>query len=352
MLDTMNVTINRSQNSRISELDFENIKFGKLYSDHMFSSFYNGESWENAEILPFQPLTMSPANLTLHYGQSVFEGMKAYKNAEGEVLLFRPLENFKRMNISAKRMCLAEIPEELFMNGLLELLDLDRDWVPNLEGTALYIRPFIFATDEYIGIRPSDTFKFMIITSPAGIYYSNRVRVKIETHYSRAVEGGTGFAKASGNYGGSLYPAKLAQEQGYDQLIWTDAKEHKYIEESGTMNVMFLINDTLVTPPIGDTILNGITRDSVLTLARDWGMRVEERNLSVEELIEASENGILQEAFGVGTAVTIASIRQIGHNGKDYTLPEKNALAAKILKTLDGIKTGKLEDKFNWTMKV
>jgi len=352
MLDTINIEVNKTQNSRISELDFHNLKFGQIYSDHMFSSWYNGKTWDDIEIVPFENLSLSPANVTLHYGQSVFEGMKAYKNAEGEVLLFRPMDNFRRINISAKRMCLQEVPEEIFMNGLLELIDVDRDWVPDEEGTSLYVRPFLFATDEYIGIRPSNTFKFIIITSPAGIYYKRPVRVKIETHYSRAVEGGTGFAKACGNYGGSLYPAKLAQEQGYDQLIWTDAKEHRFIEESGTMNVMFLIDDTLITAPIGDTILNGITRDSVLTLARDWQLNVEERKLSVEELIDASESGMLQEAFGVGTAVTIASIKQIGYNGKDYTLPDQMTLAQKFLKTLNGIKTGKLEDKFSWMLKV
>jgi len=245
-------------------------------------------------------------------------------------------------------MCLAQLPEDLFMGGIRELIDLDRAWVPGNDGTSLYIRPFIFATDEYIGIKPSRNFKFLIITCPAGAYYSKPVRVKIETHYSRAVEGGTGFAKAAGNYAGALYPAKLAQEEGYDQLIWTDAIHHDTIEESGTMNVMFLIGDKLVTAPLGDTILNGITRDSVLTLARDWGIEVEERKLKVDELIAAAESGELKEAFGTGTAATIASICEIGHGSENYRLPESMTLASRLRQTLEGIKTGKIDDKFGW----
>lgn len=348
MIDTQNIIINKASVSRISELDINNIQFGRLYSDHMFMADFDGQSWKNSEITPFKNISLSPANVTLHYGQSVFEGMKAYKYKETDVALFRPLDNFKRLNISAERMCLAQLPEDLFMGGIRELIDLDRAWVPGNDGTSLYIRPFIFATDEYIGIKPSRNFKFLIITCPAGAYYSKPVRVKIETHYSRAVEGGTGFAKAAGNYAGALYPAKLAQEEGYDQLIWTDAIHHDTIEESGTMNVMFLIGDKLVTAPIGETILNGITRDSVLTLARDWGIEVEERKLKVDELIAAAESGELKEAFGTGTAATIASICEIGHGSENYRLPESMTLAARLRQTLEGIKIGKIEDKFGW----
>lgn len=348
MIDTYNININKISNSRISELDQDNIQFGRLYTDHMFMVDFNGDTWQNAKIIPFGNLSLSPANVTLHYGQSIFEGMKAYKHATGDVSLFRPLDNYKRLNISAERMCIQQIPEDVFMGGLLELINLDRDWVPENEGTSLYIRPILFATDEYIGIRPSNSFKFMIIASPAGPYYTKPVRVKIETFYSRAIEGGTGYAKASGNYGGALYPAKIAQKQGYDQLIWTDAKTHGFIEEAGTMNVMFLIGDTLVTAPVGDTILNGITRDSVLTLARDWGIKVEERKLSVKELITAAETGELKEAFGTGTAASIASINEIGFEDKDYSLPQSRTLSEKINTTLLDIKTGKVEDKFDW----
>ncbi len=352
MIDTFEISVSKVAESRLSKVDFDGIKFGRDYSDHMcMADFYDGK-WHDIRIVPFAPLTISPANVSLHYGQSVFEGMKAYKNADGEVLLFRPTVNSHRINISAKRMCLAEIPEEIFMGGLLELIALDRDWVPDREGTSLYIRPLLFAMDEYIGIKPSDTFRFMIITCPAGAYYGRPVKVKIETHYTRAAEGGVGYAKAAGNYGSSLYPAKLAQEKGYDQLIWTDAISHEYVEESGTMNVLFIIDDVLVTAPTSDTILKGVTRDSILTLARDHGLKVEERKLRVTELIDAAASGKLQEAFGAGTAATIASISNIGCEESDYKLPDEMPWAKRFTTWLDEIKTGKVEDTYGWTMKV
>jgi branched-chain amino acid aminotransferase len=280
--------------------------------------------------------------------------MKAFKSADGAVSIFRPLDNWKRLNISAERMCMPSIPEEIFMEALETLIDLDRDWVPSLDGSSLYIRPFMFSADEYIGIRPSQNFTFMIINCPVGPYYSTPVKVKIETHYSRAIDGGTGYAKAGGNYGGALYPAKLAQDQGYHQLIWTDGKTHQYIEESGTMNVMFVIGDTLVTPALGDTILRGITRDTVLNVARHWGMKVEERKLSVTELVEGLKSGNVKEAFGAGTAATIAHIELIGHEGKDYVLPpiEKREFANKVFAELEGIKRGTRPDPFGWIHKI
>lgn len=354
MIDTLTIDITKTQQSKLSEVDFNNIEFARVYSDHMFISKFRNESWGTNKIVPYGALTVSPATPAIHYGQSIFEGMKAYRSSEGEILLFRPLDNFNRLNISAERMCMPHVSEEVFMEGLNELIKLDEQWVPGLEGTSLYIRPFLFSADEYIGIRPSENFDFMIITCPVGAYYNKPVRVKIETKYARAVEGGTGYAKAGGNYGGSLYPAKLAQEKGYHQLIWTDGKEHKYIEEAGTMNVLFVIDDVLVTAPTGDTILKGITRDSVLTLARDWGIKVEERRLEVAELINALKAGRVKEAFGAGTAATIAHIATIGHNGVDYDLPEKpeNALSNRILTELDNIRTGKKEDKYGWVYKV
>ncbi len=353
MVDTLNIDINKTAKSRIQEVDFTNIPFGKVYSDHMFVADFEGGQWKNFRIKPYEPLQLSPANATLHYGQSVFEGMKAYKNEAGEVLVFRPKANFLRLNKSAERMCIPQISEEMFMQGLDELLKLDQDWVPDLPNTSLYIRPFIFAADDYIGIRPSDTYRFMIFTCPVGAYYSEPVKVKIETKYSRAAAGGTGAAKAAGNYAGSLYPAMQAHKQGYHQLIWTDALTHQYIEESGTMNVMFVIGDTLLTSPAGDTILAGITRDSVLTLAREWGYKVEERKVSVKEVMEAIEAGTLKEAFGTGTAATIAQIAVIGHEGKDHTLPavEGREFSNRVLKSLDEIKTGRAEDKWNWVHK-
>jgi branched-chain amino acid aminotransferase len=280
--------------------------------------------------------------------------MKAYAGTNGETLIFRPLDNWKRMNISADRMCMPAIPDELFMEGLSTLLDLDKKWIPATPGSSLYIRPFLFSADEYIGIRPSLDFTFMIIMSPVSSYYSAPVKVKIETHYTRAVEGGTGFAKAGGNYGGAIYPSKLAQQKGYDQLIWTDGREHKYIEESGTMNVMFVIDQVLVTPQLSDSILAGITRDSVLQLARHWGMKVEERKVTVNELMEGLENGKVTEAFGAGTAATIAHIEMIGHEGKNYSLPpvDQREFSNRVYQALEDIKHGQVPDPFGWMMKI
>lgn len=354
MVDTQNIQISKTPQSRLSEVDFNNIPFGRVFSDHMFIADYDGKSWKNLRIEPYQPLQMSPANSALHYGQSIFEGMKAFKNKEGEVVVFRPLDNFRRLNISAERMCIPQLPEDVFMNALTELLRLDKQWVPGIENTSLYIRPFIFAADDYLGIRPSDTYKFMIFTCPVGAYYSEPVRVKIETNYSRAATGGTGFAKAAGNYAASLLPAQKAQAQGYQQLLWTDAKSHQFIEESGTMNVMFIIDGTLITAPVGDTILAGITRDSVLTLAREWGYKVEERRVAVQEIVEAAQQGRLQEAFGTGTAATIAQIISIGHEDQDYQLPPAagREFSNRVFKAMNDIKLGTEADKWGWIYKV
>lgn len=354
MLDTLDISIRKVQNSRINEVDFSNIPFGRVYSDHMFIADYKDGQWSDLRIVPYENLSMAPASSVIHYGQSVFEGLKAYKNKNGKAVVFRPDANAKRLNKSAERICIPEVPEELFMQAMTELLNLDKDWIPSRANTALYIRPFVFAMDDYIGIKPSEKYRFMIITCPVGAYYSEPVKVKIETEFTRAAKGGTGYAKAAGNYAGSLYPARLAQKQGYHQLVWTDATEHKYIEESGTMNIMFVINDTLITPEVSTTILKGITRDSVLTLARDWGMKVEERRISVKEIIEAAKNGTLQDAFGAGTAATIAHIALIGYDGVDYKLPpiEERKFSNKVLKALDAIKLGEAEDKFDWLFKL
>jgi branched-chain amino acid aminotransferase len=355
MIETLSINVTKVSKSRIEEVDFDNIPFGKVYSDHMLVADYIDGEWRNSQIIPYGNISLSPGTSAIHYGQSVFEGMKAYKSINNEIAVFRPLDNFKRLNQSARRMCIPEIPEDLFMAGLSELLKIDKDWIPKKPGTSLYIRPFVFATDEYIGIRPSDTYKFIIFTCPVGAYYSEPVKVKIETQYSRAFEGGTGYAKAAGNYAAALYPAKLAHEKGYHQLIWTDGKTHEYVEESGTMNVMFIIGDTLITAPTtGETILAGITRDSVLTLAREWGLKVEERKVAVKEVIEAIQKGTLKEAFGTGTAATIAQIAVIGHEEIDYELPpvEQREFSRKVLKALDEIKTGVGEDKYNWVYKV
>lgn len=251
-------------------------------------------------------------------------------------------------------MCMPELPEEIFLGGLRELLKLDQQWVPDRAGTSLYIRPYMIATDEYIGVRPSQTYRFMIFTGPVGAYYSKPVRVKVEKKFSRAADGGTGAAKTAGNYAGSLYPAELAAKEGYDQLIWTDAKHHEYIEEAGTMNLMMVIDNTLITPPTSGSILQGITRDSILTLARDWGMDVEVRKVSVTEIMQAIEQNRLQEAFGAGTAATVAHIQAIGNDGVDYELPavEQREFSNKVLKELDNIKYGRAEDPHGWIMKI
>jgi branched-chain amino acid aminotransferase len=354
MVETLKIEIEHVKRSRLPEVDFTNLPFGKVYSDHMLMADFRNGSWGGFRILPYGHIPVSPATPAIHYGQSIFEGMKAYHSSSGEAMVFRPLDNLKRLNISAERMCMPVLPEELFMEGLTMLIDTDRRWIPSQEGASLYIRPFMFSADEYIGIRPSQDFTFMIILSPAGAYYSTPVRVKIETHYTRAVQGGTGYAKAAGNYGGSIYPSKLAQDQGYHQLIWTDGKAHQYIEESGTMNVMFVIDNTLVTPALSDSILAGITRDSVLKLARHWGMNVEERKISVKELVDALEQGRVKEAFGAGTAATIAHIEVIGHEGVDHRLPpvEKREFANKVYKELEAIKRGTKPDPFGWVVKM
>ncbi|MBL4704450.1 MAG: branched-chain amino acid aminotransferase [Flavobacteriales bacterium] len=352
--ETLEIKIQKVADSRLQDVDFDNLPFGKVFSDHMFIMEYREGKWEQARIEGYRALSMTPAMSVLHYGQAVFEGMKAYRNSDNEVLLFRPEDNAKRLNQSAERMCMPEIPVELFMEGLTKLIDIDRDWVPQNPGSALYIRPFMIAIDEYVGIRPSDTYAFIIFTCPVNQYYSEPLNVKIEEEYTRAAPGGVGAAKAAGNYAASLYPAKLAQDQGFRQLIWTDAIEHKYIEESGTMNVCFIIGDKLITPKSSDTILSGITRNSVTRVAKEWGLTVEERKVTVEEIVEAMENGTLKDCFGAGTAATIAQIASINYRGKDYALPEvkQRDFSNKVYAYLDDLKNGRIEDPFGWTVRI
>ncbi|MDF2449339.1 MAG: branched chain amino acid aminotransferase apoenzyme [Bacteroidota bacterium] len=354
MIANADIKIEKTAHSRVKDYDVNDVPFGKCFSDHMFVAEYANGKWEKSYITPYRDIPMSYAMSALHYGQAIFEGMKAYKSESGEVSIFRPLENFKRMNKSAIRMAMPEVPEEIFMGGLIELLKLDAAWVPTSETGSLYIRPFLIATDEAIGVKASDTYKFVIITCPAGKYYSEPIKVLIETNYIRAVQGGVGFVKAAGNYGRSLYPTKLAQQKGYQQVIWTDGATHSYLEESGTMNLMFVIGDSVVTPALGDTILAGITRDSVLALAKDWGMKVEERKISINEVLEAHEAGTLKEAFGVGTAATIAQIIGIGHVDNYYPLPpvEERKFSNKVDETLRNIRKGKADDNHNWMFKV
>lgn len=352
--DTVSIKVQKTAKSRINELDFNNLSFGKVFSDHMFMADYKNGQWGDAQIVPYGPVLMSPSTSALHYGQAIFEGMKAYKNEKGDVALFRPLDNHKRINISADRMCMPNITQEYFLEGLRKLIQMDQAWIPTAAGASLYIRPFIIGTDEFIGVKPSDTYRFYIFTSPSGVYYNKPVKVLVETNFIRAVEGGVGYVKASGNYGRSLFPTKLAQQRGYDQIIWTDARNHRYLEESGTMNLMFVIDDVLITAPLGDTILAGITRDSVLTLARDWKMKVQERKISIDEVIDAHKKGTLDEAFGTGTAATIAPISQIGFEGKDYILPDTKGriFSNRVAQELENIRKGRSEDIHNWMYKI
>lgn len=348
--DTLNISLSRSSSSRLAETDFENLPFGKNFSDHMLVADYEGGEWKNFQIMPYGEIGMSPAISALHYGQAFFEGLKAYKHADGRVALFRPDKNGERFNKSAERLCMPELPVELFVQSIAALVDIDRDWVPGKENHTLYIRPFMFATDPYLGVTPSSTYKYIVLTGPVGPYFSKNLKVKIETEYSRASDGGFGFAKAAGNYGGAMLPAKKAMEQGFDQLIWTDARDHAYIEELGAANVMFMIDGTVVTPSTRDTILKGVTRDTVLQLVRKWGIPVEERRVSVAEVIEGIKQGRVSDAFGVGTAATIAPIAEIGLGDELYTLPEasERVFSNRVFDTLNKIRYGLAEDEFGW----
>jgi branched-chain amino acid aminotransferase len=353
--DTISIKIEKTTNSKIKDVDWENLPFGKVFSDHILEMDYSDGRWHEPVIKPFQALSLHPATSAIHYGQSIFEGMKANRAENGDILLFRPDMNAKRFAESSERLCMPTIPESVFTELVRKIVEVDKDWIPNKEGYSLYIRPFMFATDDFIGIKPSDTYKFMIFTCPVGVYYSNPVNVKIEEFYTRAARGGVGRAKTAGNYAASLYPAKKGQEEGFHQLVWTDGIEHKYIEESGTMNIVFVIDGKLITPSEdSDTILRGVTKRSVVEIAQHWGVEVEERKVTVAEIIEAAKDGSLEDAFGAGTAATIAPIAKIGYRGEVYDLPpvESRTISNKIKNYLSDVKTGKVEDTMNWCLKV
>jgi branched-chain amino acid aminotransferase len=354
MIDILPIRTQTTTASRLAQVNLSQLEFGKVFSDHMFVVDYRNGEWQESQIVPYGDMAVSPANSALHYGQAIFEGMKAYHQADGGVSLFRPLDNWARFNASAERMCMPTVPEELFMQGLRELIKLDTPWVPTDAGSALYIRPFMFGTDGLLGVRPSDTYRFMIITCPVGLYFSKPLRVRFEQKYVRSAEGGAGYAKNAGNYGAAMYPTKVAQNEGYNQLIWTDASQHQYVEESGTMNAIFVIDGKVVTPALSTSILDGITRRSVLALARDMGLTVEERKVGSREVMDALAAGKLQEAFGVGTAATIAPIATIGYEGHDYDLPATDATAfsKRVSAALDAIRTGEGADPHNWMVRV
>jgi branched-chain amino acid aminotransferase len=354
MVATMDISISRAERSKLQDLNFENLPFGKYFTDHMLEADFENGEWKNVEIKPYQPLLLSPSLAALHYGQSIFEGIKAYKNKKGEAFIFRPIENFKRFNISSGRMEMPPIPEEIFMEGMRRLIELDKNWIPDKPDHSLYIRPLMFASDEVLGVRPSSNYKFIIILSPTGPYYSAPMRLYVEEKYVRAVEGGVGYAKAAGNYGSAMYATAEAKRHGYDQVLWTDALEHKYVQECGMMNVFFILGNKAVTPGLDQgTILNGVTRNSTITLLKEMEFVVEERAISINEVIEAFKSGMNVEAFGTGTAATISLISEMKYKDFIMKFDVSNFKTAPSLKTwMTDIKEGKSEDKFDWMWKV
>lgn len=351
---TTTIPVERIKQSRISSVDFNNLGFGNHIADHMLVADYKNGAWGQPAVMPFGELPMTPAILALHYGQAIFEGMKAFKNKQGDIVIFRPKRHYQRLLKSLERMCMPAMEEDFFINSLCAVIEADAQWVPTSEGSSLYLRPVVFATESRLGVKISDEYKFVVLTSPVGPYFTKPVRVKVEETYVRAAEGGTGFAKCAGNYGGAFYPTQLAREQGFDQVLWTDAKEHKYIDESGAMNVMFVLNGKLVTPKLSSSLLDGVTRDSILTLADSLGMAKEERRVSVAELQEAFTKGTLTEAFGVGTAAVVSPIAIINIGGKDYSLPADSAASfqQRVKKKLNDIRTGLEPDMHGWNYKV
>ena len=354
MQQIQDIIVRKIKKSRINEVDFSKLEFGKYVSDHMLiCDYYDGE-WQSPQVVPFANLSLSPTTLALHYGQSVFEGMKAFRMKDGSINIFRIDKHYDRLVKSLERMCMQVPLKEIFMKGMMELVATDNAWVPNENGSSLYIRPFVFASEAKFGVKVSDEYRFIIFTGPVGPYYAKPLRVKVEREYIRAAKGGTGFAKCAGNYGGAFYPTQLARESGFDQVLWTNAIENKYIEESGTMNVMFVIDGKLVTPSLSDSILDGVTRDSLIQLAKDKGVVTEERRISTDELVTAFRNNMITEAFGAGTAAVVAPINLIHIDGVDYKLPfyNINSLMNQLKQQLEDIRTGRAEDVYGWNYKI
>jgi len=349
---TTTIPITRTTHSRLTEELRETSPFGTNYSDHMFVADWHDGQWHNARIVPFGPMSFSPALTAFHYGQALFEGFKAHHTSDGRVAIFRPMANHARLNRTAERLAMPEIPESIFREGLVELIRTDRDWVPHRDGGSLYIRPVYFGTDDSLMVHAANRYCFVIFTSPGGPYFSQPIRLLAEETYVRAFPGGTGAAKSAGNYAGGLLAAKLAQAKGYHNVMWLDGKERRYIEESGVMNIMFVIKGVAITPPLSGTILPGVTRDSVLTLLRDLKCPVEERAITVEEIAAAHAAGTLQEAFGIGTAAIIAPIACIGYQGHDLAIPAgaADSLAARLRTKLVAIQTGHEPDPHNWLL--
>lgn len=342
--------INQATESRIAQVDFDHLVFGTQFTDHMLVCHYENGAWQEMEIKPYGPFTFTPAMHTLHYGQALFEGQKAYYRQDGEIGIFRLDMNAKRMNHSARRLFMPEFPEDQFMEGIQKLIEIDRAWVPKNPDHSLYLRPFMFGSSEFVAARPSERYTFCVIMSPVGPYYAGDVKVKVEEEYTRSATGGVGSTKCAGNYGGAFYPTNEARKEGYTQVIWTDHKNHELIEESGTMNIGMIIDGTFITPPLSDRILAGVTRDSILKLLRDRDfMPVEERPIKITELIAAAKEGRLQEVFGMGTAAVVSQISTIGYRGTDFNIPTpRDGYAMQIKKMLTDIRSGAEQDPYGW----
>ncbi|MCW3467803.1 branched-chain amino acid aminotransferase [Chitinophaga nivalis] len=348
------IKVTKTAHTRVGEVDFNNLAFGKMYADHMLVADFDGKEWTNAAILPFQNLSVSPSNAAWHYGQAIFEGIKAYKDPQENPMIFRPYDNYRRFNLSAERMGMPEVPEWLFIGGLDLLIDMDRNWIPTSAGSSLYLRPFMIAADEFIGVRPSDTYKFAIINSPSGPYFNKPIRLLVQDKYVRAFPGGVGYAKAAGNYGGTMYPTMQARKEGYDQILWVDGYEHKYLQECGTMNVFAIIGNTAITPDLTQgTILEGVTRASVIDILKDMGLEVEERPISIDEIVAAHKAGTLREVFGTGTAASVAYVEALDYRDTQIRLDTTTyKTGAEVISRLDAIRTGRAEDARGWNYRV
>ncbi len=348
----IHLPVRRTASSRLAEMDLDNLIFGKTFSDHMVVIDYDGQAWVNARIEPFGPISMHPGTSALHYGQAIFEGMKAYQHVDGRIALFRPEMNIRRLNRSAARMAMPEVPEDLMLQALRELVLLDRNWIPDREGSSLYIRPLMYASDAFIGIRVSDTYRLIIMTSPASVYYPKPVEVLVAQKYVRAFRGGTGAAKAAGNYGATMMPLRMAREKGFDQLLWLDGTSFQAIHEIGTMNIFFAFRDKVVTPSTDEgTILEGVTRDSIIHLLRDRGIVVEEREITMDEVVAAYEDGSLMEMFGSGTAATVAQISRMGYRDRDFLFDaSRRNLSNSIKDELAALRSGAAVDRFGWNL--
>lgn len=348
------IKITKAATSKIGSTDFEKLPFGRFFTDHMLIADYADGKWGIPEIVPYGPISFDPSLVALHYGQSIFEGIKAYRLNDGSTAIFRPFQNHKRFNKSAHRMEMPAVQEELFIGGMKALLQLEEAWIPSKKDHAMYVRPFMFGTDELLGVTASSKYRFMILLSPVGPYYAAPMRIYVEEKYVRAVPGGVGYAKTAGNYAASLHPAAMAKAKGYDQVLWTDAFEHRFVQECGTMNVFFVLDGKLITPGLeSGTILEGVTRDSTIVLAKDMGLTVEEREISVDELLEGYRAGKLTEAFGAGTAATIARIKELSYGDQDMSFDLNNQPVSDALsQAFNGIKSGESADKWGWLERV